>query len=230
MTAIVRSRYAAYQIKHLGLTATYVNANRLNVWQVACFSVRLPPDHLAKVHLADTEVAASWDDVMSPPPAPAVAKRPKVAPAALYPPTPFTGLSENTIKACGDACPSILGGDDLPKSDADDPTATIQKGECKPVVGVGGGTNCNESLFGSNSSSANVGAGGSGVSTHSGISGHSAGSPSLVEPPRSSQGEVAGSTPLEVKPGLAAQKFLRALRMHVTRLRITKDNETKAEE
>lgn len=40
---------------------------------------------------------------------------------------------------------------------------------------------------------------------------------------------VPGSTPLDVKPGLAAQKVLRTLRMYVTRLRVNKDNEAKAE-
>ncbi|CAM9953248.1 unnamed protein product, partial [Ectocarpus sp. 4 AP-2014] len=41
---------------------------------------------------------------------------------------------------------------------------------------------------------------------------------------------VPGSTPLDVKPGLAARNVLRTLRMYVTRLRVTKDNEAKAEE
>ncbi|CAB1110918.1 unnamed protein product [Ectocarpus sp. CCAP 1310/34] len=42
--------------------------------------------------------------------------------------------------------------------------------------------------------------------------------------------KVPGSTPLDVKPGLAARKVLRTLRMYVTRLRVTSDNEAKAEE
>lgn len=41
---------------------------------------------------------------------------------------------------------------------------------------------------------------------------------------------LARSTPLEVKPGVAAGNVLGTLRMHVTRLRVTQDNEMKAEE
>lgn len=41
---------------------------------------------------------------------------------------------------------------------------------------------------------------------------------------------VPGESPLEVKPSLAARRVLRTLRMYVTKLRVTKDNEAKAEE
>lgn len=41
---------------------------------------------------------------------------------------------------------------------------------------------------------------------------------------------LPGASPLDVRPGLAARRALRTLRMYVTRLRVTKDNESKAEE
>lgn len=41
---------------------------------------------------------------------------------------------------------------------------------------------------------------------------------------------LAKSTLLEVTPGVAAGNVLGTLRMHVSKLRVTRDNETKAEE
>lgn len=57
-------------------------------------------------------------------------------------------------------------------------------------------------------------------------------SSSLLSQSRQGAGATAvpGASPLEVRPSLATRRVLRTLRMYVTRLRVTKDNESRAEE
>ncbi|CBN73907.1 hypothetical protein Esi_0009_0017 [Ectocarpus siliculosus] len=157
----------------------------------------------SEVRLADVQVAASWHDVMSPMP------------------PPSDGEAVNSTEA-----PIFSGGSTVSSAST---TATGVAGRIATSTNAPGGGIRRRNDSGEDSLAAETAGemmrfqieAGDGLST--------ADAADLTFILRKSVA-VPGSTPLEVKPGLAARKVLRTLRMYVTRLRVTKDNEAKAEE
>lgn len=184
-------------------------------------------NHHEKVHLADKQVAASWHDVMSPPPVSGIDKPPtagKGAPRLASAPanTSVPGTATAVVKEIA----AVTAGEGFTHVDATDLTLILQ--EVNHIAALGRNAVPPGPDSKSLGSSRGVGNSG-GLSVGSAVSVGSGGLSSVMKPRAPLRDAVEGSSPLHVKPGLAARKVLRTLRMHVTSLRVKKDNEASAE-